>query len=179
MSGRKFFDSVLAMLLAHWAPTPSVSMQTNSKLSDQVCTLEEYLDLALSAPGRVVGVEPETKHPTYHDRLNLTCMNGTTFSELVLNVSRIILRAAPNSFRVACEHLLSNLGLHSAKGVAIPCPGMASARSLDKASAHLPLRSSRDTGLAMYPGWWHSVVPARWSGTLYTQTAWSTCFADV
>jgi glycerophosphoryl diester phosphodiesterase len=49
----------------------------------QVPTLEEYLDIVLAAD-RVVGIYPETKHPTWHNSLDI--MKGTTFEDLALEV---------------------------------------------------------------------------------------------
>lgn len=49
----------------------------------QVPTFEEYIDLALAAD-RPVGIYPETKHPSWHDSLDI--LDGTSISDLVLDV---------------------------------------------------------------------------------------------
>jgi glycerophosphoryl diester phosphodiesterase len=49
----------------------------------QVPTLEEYIDVALTAP-RVVGIYPETKHPAWHNSLDI--LSGTTMEDLLLDV---------------------------------------------------------------------------------------------
>jgi len=46
-------------------------------------TLAEYIDVAL-ASDRVIGIYPETKHPMWHDSLDI--LNGTTMSDVVLDV---------------------------------------------------------------------------------------------
>jgi glycerophosphoryl diester phosphodiesterase len=47
-----------------------------------VPTFEEYIDIALGAD-RVVGIYPETKHPSWHDSLGI--LKGTSISDLVLD----------------------------------------------------------------------------------------------
>lgn len=49
----------------------------------EVPTLAEYLAVAKGAP-RVVGIYPETKHPSFHDSLSLKCFNGKTFTQAVI-----------------------------------------------------------------------------------------------
>jgi glycerophosphoryl diester phosphodiesterase len=48
-----------------------------------VPTVEEYIDVALSAPS-TVGIYPGTKHPTWHNQLPL--MQGTSMEDLLLEV---------------------------------------------------------------------------------------------
>jgi glycerophosphoryl diester phosphodiesterase len=50
----------------------------------QVPTFEEYIDVALKAGKKPVGVYPETKHPMWHDGLDF--MKGTSISDLALEV---------------------------------------------------------------------------------------------
>ena len=57
----------------------------------QVPTLQEYLDLVKGNADRVVGIYPETKHPTWHDSLKLACTNGTSFTTLLLQVPPILI----------------------------------------------------------------------------------------
>ncbi|KAL4451383.1 hypothetical protein ABPG77_009455 [Micractinium sp. CCAP 211/92] len=49
----------------------------------EVPTLAEYLAVAKGAP-RVVGIYPETKHPSFHDSLGLQCFKGKTFTQAVI-----------------------------------------------------------------------------------------------
>jgi hypothetical protein len=51
----------------------------------QVPTLEEYIETALAAP-RTVGIYVETKHPSWHDNLGLSCLDGSNISHRVLQV---------------------------------------------------------------------------------------------
>ncbi|KXZ42399.1 hypothetical protein GPECTOR_152g54 [Gonium pectorale] len=51
----------------------------------EVPTLEEYIMLAKHA-NRVVGIYPETKHPTWHDNLAIVKEAKTTISDIVLNL---------------------------------------------------------------------------------------------
>ncbi|KAK9806395.1 hypothetical protein WJX73_000879 [Symbiochloris irregularis] len=48
-------------------------------------TLQEYIETAQAA-SRPVGVYPETKHPTWHAAQNLTCLEGSNITSLVLQV---------------------------------------------------------------------------------------------
>lgn len=50
----------------------------------EVPTLAEYIRLAQSAD-RAVGIYPETKHPSFHDSLDLGCWGGKTFTEAVVD----------------------------------------------------------------------------------------------
>jgi glycerophosphoryl diester phosphodiesterase len=49
----------------------------------QVPTVEEYIDVALSAP-RTVGIYLETKHPTWHNQL--PPLQGTSMEDLLVEV---------------------------------------------------------------------------------------------
>jgi glycerophosphoryl diester phosphodiesterase len=51
----------------------------------KVITLAEYLEIALAA-NRTVGTYPETKHPTWHDSLKIPACNGTSLTDIFLNV---------------------------------------------------------------------------------------------
>ena len=54
-----------------------------TRFSVQVPTLEEYIAVARGAP-RVVGIYPETKHPSWHNSLPL--LRGTSMEDLLLRV---------------------------------------------------------------------------------------------
>lgn len=51
-----------------------------------VPTLEEYIKVAQASKKRVVGIYPETKHPMWHDSLDIVKNAGTTMSDIVLGV---------------------------------------------------------------------------------------------
>eukprot|EP01023_Acetabularia_acetabulum_P045916 TRINITY_DN4682_c1_g1_i1.p1 TRINITY_DN4682_c1_g1~~TRINITY_DN4682_c1_g1_i1.p1 ORF type:complete len:543 (-),score=61.04 TRINITY_DN4682_c1_g1_i1:495-2123(-) len=51
----------------------------------KVPSLEEYIKVAQGAE-RTVGIYPETKHPTWHDNLDILKHAGTTISDIVLDV---------------------------------------------------------------------------------------------
>ncbi|KAL6756850.1 glycerophosphoryl diester phosphodiesterase family protein [Haematococcus lacustris] len=51
----------------------------------QVVTLEEYLQIALNAP-RTVGIYPENKHPTFHNRRPEVLAANTTIQDIMLNM---------------------------------------------------------------------------------------------
>ena len=58
-------------------------------------------------PDRVVGIYPETKHPTWHDSLQLACTNGTSFSTLLLQVPitpLLLLAVLPAFFHLYPPH---------------------------------------------------------------------------
>ncbi len=40
--------------------------------------------LPLQGAPRVVGIYPETKHPSFHDSLGLQCFKGKTFTQAVI-----------------------------------------------------------------------------------------------
>jgi glycerophosphoryl diester phosphodiesterase len=56
-------------------PIPALPMQ--------VPTVQEYIDVALSA-NRTIGIYPETKHPSWHNALPI--LEGTTMEDLLLEV---------------------------------------------------------------------------------------------
>ncbi len=66
-------------------PNPKHRDQSFNNAGFQVPTVREYLDLLSNAP-RVVGAVPETKHPFFFDSLKLSCMNGSTFTDLLADV---------------------------------------------------------------------------------------------
>lgn len=70
-------------------------------------TLQEYLDLVKGNADRVVGIYPETKHPTWHDGLQLACTNGTSFTNLLLQVCFIwdTARASNNTMQCMASSL--------------------------------------------------------------------------
>ena len=53
-------------------------------------TLQEYIAVAQSSARQPMGIYPETKHPTWHDAQQLTCMKGTNMTALVLEVGALM-----------------------------------------------------------------------------------------
>ncbi|KAL3153916.1 hypothetical protein ABBQ32_013480 [Trebouxia sp. C0010 RCD-2024] len=88
LSGRGVLSSDLTLAqvrnLSAVQRLPAIRSDAQSGFSGKVPTLQEYLDLVKGNADRVVGIYPETKHPTWHDRLQLPCTNGTPFSTLLL-----------------------------------------------------------------------------------------------
>ena len=69
-------------------------------------TLQEYFDV-VKAADRVVGVVPETKHPTWFSQQDLPCLQDRNISSILLDVRPLLLCGclhAGSSFTVA--HLL-------------------------------------------------------------------------
>lgn len=62
-----------------------LSDQSFNNAGFKIPTVREYLELLSNAP-RVVGAVPETKHPSFFDSLNLKCMNGSTFTDLLADI---------------------------------------------------------------------------------------------
>lgn len=85
MTGVFSFNLTLAQVKTLRARQSNVIRNPGFNGQFEVPTLVEYIQTAQAA-NRVVGIYPETKHPTFHDSLNLACFAGTTFTQAVLDV---------------------------------------------------------------------------------------------
>lgn len=78
-------DLTLEEIRSIGAIQPNPLRDASWNLRTGLVTLQEYLDIALSA-GRPVGVYPEFKHPTWHNALAIVKEAGTSFEKIVLDI---------------------------------------------------------------------------------------------